>query len=199
MSSTDTAKRERRSAILEAAIAAYAKRGYHQTRVEDIAAEADVSKGTIYLYFESRESILVAAFNQFMQQFGVGVAEILNSRSAPLEKIRQVFDETFRAAAENETLSRVMMDFWAASVHNPDMPHIDLSKAYAEYRAVIADLLKQAVKQGDIRKDHPSMTANIILASLDGIILHWMMDPKLVPLNNISSQLFDLLVGGLRK
>ncbi len=190
-------KAERRAKIVEAAIRAVAARGYHQTRSEDIAAEANVSKGTIYLYFESREAILIAAFSEFFGQFGNRINEIVESGEPPLEKLRQLLDASFEIVSKNQVLSRVMMDFWSASMHNPDIPHIDFKTMYADYHSVISQLLAEAAERGDIRPDHPTLTPNILMAITDGAILHWIIDPSLVALDELSVQLFDLLIGGL--
>ena len=59
---------ERRSAILEAAIDTFAERGFHHARVSDVARKAGVADGTIYLYFKSKDDLLISLFEEKMEQ-----------------------------------------------------------------------------------------------------------------------------------
>jgi TetR/AcrR family fatty acid metabolism transcriptional regulator len=194
-----TAKIDRRMGILTAAITTYADRGYNQTRVEDIAEQAGVSKGTIYLYFDSREAILTAAFDEFVKQIGVGVEAILSRDAPPLEKLKRLIRLSFEAARDNATLSRVLFDFWGASLHRAEQSPVDLLKLYDDYLALVTELLAEAERRGDVRRDRPALTPNIILAATDGLALHWMMNPELIPLEQVTDQLFDLLISGLQQ
>lgn len=189
----------RRSQILAAAIQVYADRGYHRTRVEDIADAAGVSKGTLYLYFESREHLFSAAFEDFMTRLSEGLAEITASDAPPLERLAQVVTASLDAVRRHETLSRVMVDFWSATLHNPDVPHIDASRQYREIRQMIAALLDEAAKRGEIRPDRPALTESVLMAAMDGIILHWLMSPDLVDIDTATEQLLDLIVSAIRQ
>ncbi|MCB0719492.1 MAG: TetR family transcriptional regulator [Bacteroidetes bacterium] len=190
-------KEERRNEILEAAITVFSENGYHASRVDDIASRAGVSKGTIYLYFDSRESILLAAFDHFMEQLRDAFDHTLGADATPMQRLHQILDLSFEQFKANQTLGRVLFDFWSASMYNPDLPHLDFKKMYGEFRDLLVDLLNDAEQVGEIRVDRPALTANFLMAIVDGITLHWMMDPNIFPVENLTEQLMTFITDGI--
>ena len=62
-------RNEKRQKIIEAALRAFSHRGFYRTRISDIAKDANVADGTVYLYFKSKEDLLTAIFDEFMERF----------------------------------------------------------------------------------------------------------------------------------
>src|SRR5690606_18677153 len=74
-----SAEREaRRRSILQAAIECFAEQGFASARTKDIAARAGVAEGTIYLYFDSKDELLLTAFRETVREFSASVERLLN-------------------------------------------------------------------------------------------------------------------------
>src|SRR5207248_7924194 len=108
---------DRRSQILDAALACFAKHGFHQTSMHDISAEAGISVGLIYRYFENKEAVISAMADRHKQEIG----EVLErARQAPtlLESLEILFTAH---CCENEprVISAFVVDLYAEASHNP--------------------------------------------------------------------------------
>src|SRR2546422_10882088 len=75
--------------IIDAAIRVFARTGYYNSRVSDIAREAGIASGTIYLYFKTKDEILVTLFREKMAEWVALVRRELAAERNPLAKIRK--------------------------------------------------------------------------------------------------------------
>src|SRR3977135_1707599 len=81
---------DKRGAILRAAIRVFANNGYFNSKVADIAREAGVADGTVYLYFKSKEEILHSVFDRSMEEAIADGRKRLEEVSDPREKLRRI-------------------------------------------------------------------------------------------------------------
>src|SRR6266436_1899085 len=80
----------KRESILRAATRVFARNGYFNSKVADIAREADVADGTVYLYFKSKEEILHSIFDQNMAEAILSGRKLIEKISDPSEKLRRI-------------------------------------------------------------------------------------------------------------
>src|ERR671939_503365 len=76
--------------IIEAAVRVFARNGYYNSRVSDIAREAGVASGTIYLYFKTKDEILVTLFREKMAEWVAQVREAIAAEHDPLARLRRI-------------------------------------------------------------------------------------------------------------
>ena len=189
-------KDEKRAEILTAATRIFARRGYAATRIEDVALEAGVAKGTIYIYFGSRGEILLAAFESFEQQLMAGVRSALETNEPALQRLRAVVRTVLESMEAEPELARIVLDFWAAGAFEGEA-RIDFGRVYAEYRHIMANLLEEAKREGSVRRDLPEDTPVVIVGTLEGILLQWIVDLEAVPLGRMTEPVLDVVLGGL--
>jgi TetR/AcrR family fatty acid metabolism transcriptional regulator len=92
---------DKRDAILEAALRVFARHGYAAARVSDIAAEAGIGKGTVYLYFASKEELLMGVFESRVNQILTLIDEMVITQVTPREGLRAFFDAALALVASN--------------------------------------------------------------------------------------------------
>ena len=194
-------KGERRSEILGAATRVFARKGYHATRVADIAREAGVAQGTVYLYFGSRDQILIAAFGAFAEGMSAGVGEASGADGPALDRLRSVVRAVLSSMETEPELSKVMVDFWSAGAFGAkglgEGPAIDLGGVYAEYRGIFGRLLGEAREEGSVRGDLPGDAPAVIVGAIEGVLLQWLVDPGARSPVEMSEPILDVLLGGL--
>ncbi len=190
-------KDERRKDILAAAVRVFAGRGYAATKVEDVALEAGVAKGTIYLYFDSRDEILRAAFEEFEEGLLAEVRAIAGAREPALERLRSLVRAVLANVEARPELSRVVLDFWAAAVFEGAGKGIDFGRVYATYRGLVGGLLEEAKREGTARRDLPEDAPAVVVGTVEGMVLQWIVDPEALPLRRMAKPALDLLFGGL--
>lgn len=141
---------ERPQQIIDAAIRVFARAGFYNSRVSDIAREAGIAAGTIYLYFKTKDEILVTLFREKMAAWVASVrAEIAGERD-PVTKIRRIVALHFDALEANPDLAEVLQVelrqghkfFRGAS-----------AREVSAYLELIGGVLEEGIASGQIRKD----------------------------------------------
>jgi TetR/AcrR family fatty acid metabolism transcriptional regulator len=180
-------KGDKRERILSAAVKVFAESGFYATRVSDVAKAAGVADGTIYLYFTSKEHLLVSLFEDRVERLIAFV-------SAELPKLPQARDR-LRRIIELQ-LAEVMTVILRQSTK--------LLKEYAApkfmaYLEVIAHVVLEGQRRGEFRSDvSPHLIARAIFGALDGLALTWALGKAdRGGLVRASTQLSDVLLRGL--
>ena len=198
MSAKTMGKDRRRAHILEAAIAVFARKGFAASRIDDVAAEAGVAKGTVYLYFDSRDAILHAAFNAFEEDLLAGIRPVLETNKPALDRLRQLVHAVVNRFEAEADLTRVLLDFWvAATSATPAGVGIDLARVYSEYRTIVGELLREAQAEGTVRSELSEHAAAVVIAMIEGVMVQWLVDPNAVPPGPVAEQIVDVLVQGV--
>lgn len=194
-------KDERRAEILLSATRVFARRGYDATRIEDVALEAGIAKGTVYIYFESREEILLSAFEEFEKEVLADVREALGTGEPALIRLRSIVSALLSSMEAEPDLARVVLDFWAAGTFEETKvgtePGIDFGRIYAEYREMLGGLLDEAKREGSVRSDVPDEAPAVIVGTIEGILLQWIVAPDAVLLERMAEPILDVLLDGL--
>ena len=194
-------KDAKRTEILIAAMEVIAAKGFSQTKMSDIAKNANIGKGTIYEYFKSKDEILVFSFKHYMEQIENITFEKLKTISHPTEKICAIF--TAFIDFFNTTSSdyfEIITEFWAESIRNHDSERnrlISFKDIYEEYRTVIGDIINDGKKIG-IYKDIDSRTAaSLLLGTIDGIYFQWLMDRDSIDLEKATDLMVSIFIEGI--
>jgi TetR/AcrR family transcriptional repressor of uid operon len=166
-----------RDAILDAALRCFAKRGYHETSVDDIAARARLSKGAIYWHFAGKRELFLA----LIDRFAADASPLLESvRDAPdwREGLHRLFGGIAAYLDEGLPLFKLSLEFIAQSGRDPEVRALFESsqrKAAEVARAQIA----RGVEEGTLRPVSASAVALIIDALNDGLLLAKLISPDL--------------------
>ena len=190
---------DRRAQIREAALRVFARKGYRNAVVEDVAAEAGVAKGTVYTYFDRKEELLGAVHEGLMDEMRARQAQILESDRPPLDKIRALHVSFADLLGRNDDFARVMLDIWGAGMQDPERFGIDFKTLYAEYRALVRDLLAEAEARGDVQDDLPDLTPAVLIGAIEGVLLQWVIDPEGVDFPEAAEDIIDVLYRGVQR
>jgi TetR/AcrR family fatty acid metabolism transcriptional regulator len=187
---------DKRDRILKAAVKVFARSGFHATRVSEVAKAAGVADGTIYLYFKSKEELLVSLFEDRVGKLLAFMREELPKKADAPTRLRAVIDmqlgllEGERDLAEVITVilrqsTRLMKEFAA--------PH------FSAYLDAIAKIITEGQAAGAFRLDvSPHIAARAIFGALDGITLTWALGrAEQGALGRAAGQLTDVLLRGL--
>ncbi len=193
-------KEEKKALILEASIRVFSKKGLNNTKISDIAEGAAIGKGTIYEYFKSKDEIFTASFFYHMEKFEEGISRRLFRIQDPLEKLRAYFS-AWSELFEGDHLDylEIVLDFWAEGVRQRDNSlMIDLNKFYSENRDMLDNLLSECVSKGEIKQVDTKLIASIMLGTLDGILIQWIMDRKAFNMKEAVVLFVETMIDGLK-
>lgn len=182
-------RQEKETHILLNALKVFARRGFKEATISEIAREAGTGKGTIYEYFRSKEQILEKGFALFFSNLEKHFIGAVKKHTDPAEKLNALFDLLFsELSAFGERFPEVMLDFWAEGIRNKSrdsQPVLDLVHMYRHFRQIIIDILREGMKRNVFQITDPVLEASIILAIVDGLLLQWVMDKNAFTLSQL--------------
>jgi AcrR family transcriptional regulator len=185
-------KEERRNNIVQAAWRCAAGKGFRELTIDEICEEAGVSKGSFYLYFASKEELLVA----LLEDEAAGrltILEALESVSAGVGRL-QAFARAMLERAEDPARVQVLADLWA-TVGNAGPVRDAFSSSVQARRNVLRGWIDEAVNAEELVDLPPNALASILIALGDGLLLHAALDPTVFQWRNIRKVLLMLLEG----
>ncbi|MFW5709956.1 MAG: TetR/AcrR family transcriptional regulator [Bacteroidota bacterium] len=162
---------KKRNHIIWSAFNAIAKIGYINLTVEDIAEEAEISKGGFHYYFETKDEVMLEVMKTFVDFFLVSMNISVPDQDRPLERIRGIITYTMKMSLNHKEYIRVIIDYWAQFNYNRDLRNI-----YLEYQEIvighIRGLIDTCIRQHLVRDDiDPAIVAEIIISELIGFAL----------------------------
>ena len=181
--------------ILEAAVKVFARQGFYQSTVAQIAKEAGVADGTIYLYFKNKDDILVNFFHyktkQVFERFRVEV----DKAESGLDKLRNLIR---RHLAEFQK-DRDMAVLYQVGTHQIDRlaeeQIRDMSKMYQD---IVSEIVEVGQQEGSIRKDlYVGLVKRFILGGVDEVINTWLHSESDYDLVSMADPLVELFIRGI--
>jgi AcrR family transcriptional regulator len=167
--------KDKKDQIIEAAARVFAKKGYAGAAVADIAVEAEIGKGTIYAYFDSKEDLFFAVFEWFMQQTGaaakVSISHLGGSASQRLEALS---DSIMGMWDEIKDAFILTIEFWAASSSSQMRVRFKdaFRRLYEEFRAIVVSLIRDGIERGEFRSDvNVESVAAALVGTWDALFL----------------------------
>jgi TetR/AcrR family fatty acid metabolism transcriptional regulator len=151
------AQEEKRRLLLDAAVRVFARKGYHASRVGDIAEEAGVAYGLLYHYFQSKEEVLLTVFRETWRALIETIRSVEQAGDRPREQLRKVAEILLRSWARDPDLVRVLVLEVTRSQHLPgEMDEI------VESFAAIQEIVERGQADGSIRADLDARLASYI-------------------------------------
>jgi len=181
--------------ILEAAVEVIAEHGFFNARVSDIAQRAGVADGTIYLYFKSKDQILMAAIsNAFGAFLELARAEV-KSTSEPRDQLRRLALLHLTSLGSNRNLAIVFQTELRQSARFlAQFSQHQLKQYFDLIREVVRKGQDQGVFRGDLSD---KIVANCFFGSLDEMVTSWLLSERDYSLPGAADAVVDVILGGV--
>jgi TetR/AcrR family fatty acid metabolism transcriptional regulator len=186
---------DKRQAILRAAIKVFAGKGYFNSKVSDIASEAGIADGTVYLYFKSKDEILHSIFDRAMEAFISEGKSELAAIPDPAEKLKRIA----RLHLERLGADRDLAIVFQVELRGSTKFMQEFSAAgFAEYLDIIRHTIAEGQKSGVFTTDiKPVICAKILYGALDEMVTNWILSKKQYPLAPMAEEVIKIFFGGL--
>ncbi|HEY0429434.1 MAG TPA: TetR/AcrR family transcriptional regulator [Pyrinomonadaceae bacterium] len=187
---------DKREAILRAAIKVFAGKGFFNSKVADIASEAGVADGTVYLYFKGKEDILHSVFDRAMEEFiSEGKREIaeIAEADARLRRIAELHLE--RLGADRDLAIVFQVELRGSTKFMEEFS----AAGFAEYLGIIHQAIADGQKSGVFRKDlNATVCSKILYGALDEMVTNWILSKKSYPLAPMAEEVLKVFFGGTK-
>lgn len=173
----------------------FAEKGYFNATVAEIARAAGVADGTIYLYFKSKDELLLSVFDEKMALLCGAAREAVETATSCADALRRIAALHLEAVERNPAVASVLIVEMRQSspfVNKAEKPRL------AEYLGIISDIVSRGQESGEFRKDiHPAAFKRALFGALDEIALGWLVARRKFDLDRTAREIAEVFVRGL--
>jgi len=186
---------DKREAILRAATRVFARNGYFNSKVADIAHAAGVADGTVYLYFKSKEEILHSIFDRSMDEAIADARQRLKKLNDPREKLRRIaLLHLERLGADRDLAVVFQVELRGSTKFMEEFS----AAGFAEYLALIRTTFEEGQRAGVFRKElNAKVVAKILFGALDEMATNWIISKRRYKLAPMADQVLDIFLNGV--
>jgi TetR/AcrR family transcriptional repressor of uid operon len=186
----------RRQRLLDAAWRCLERSGYRDLTVDDVCAEAGLSKGSFYGYFEGKQDLLTSLLEQEAAALDHVAAELASASISGADRLRRYARAALEHGSEPARV-QVRSDLWAALASDDRIREL-FRESTRRRRLLLRRWIADSVEAGDLalEPELANALASILLALADGLMLHHALDPAGFRWKNIRAVL-DALLGGI--
>jgi TetR/AcrR family fatty acid metabolism transcriptional regulator len=162
--------------IINAATKIFAKKGFFQAKVSEIAKEAKVADGTIYLYFENKDSILISLFEEQMKRVLDDMREGISKETDAVKKIERFDLNHLKLIEQNKDVAEIIqVELRQSSKFMKEYKN----EKFAEYLNLIGDIIQEGQEKGIFKKDIiPGIAKRAFFGALDEMSRFWVLSSR---------------------
>ncbi len=181
--------------ILNAAIKTFADKGFFQSTISQIAKEAGVADGTIYLYFKNKDDILFQFYEYKINKIFKSFRKAVTKKGSAKEKLKYLVKTHLEEFQKDKNMAIV---YQAEIHHTRAFGHDRIRSMSKMYREIISEVIKLGQNEGCIRKDVSiGLVKLLISGTIDEVINSWIHSDINNDLVSIALPLTDLFINGL--
>ncbi len=186
---------EKAAQILRAAAKVFARSGYFNAKVSDVAREAGVADGTVYLYFKNKDDLLTSIFSTAMDEFIHRARLLLAELTDPREKLRRFAYLHFECLEKDRDMAIVFQVELRQSTKF--MEHFSNTKL-AEYFQIIREIIEAGQKDGIFRQQlNSKLVAKVLFGALDEMATNWIVSHNNSSLTAMVEPVLDIFLNGV--
>ncbi|MCJ7754344.1 MAG: TetR family transcriptional regulator [Thermoanaerobaculales bacterium] len=159
--------------IQRAAIEVFASKGYFGARMTDVAAAAQVADGTLYLYFDGKEHLLMSIFDGVLGRFIERLDEEIATIEDPVQKLSVMVRLHLETLGRDHALAHVLQ---IETRHSRRFMSLFTRGKLGEYLNRVRDIIEEGQKVGAFRRDiSPGLATNLVFGAVDELVMSWLL------------------------
>jgi TetR/AcrR family fatty acid metabolism transcriptional regulator len=186
---------DKRDAILRAATDVFARNGFFQSQVADVARAAGVAAGTVYLYFRSKDDLLVSIFERTMREAIAEGRAALDGLAGPRQRLERLAKMHLERLGRDRELAVV---FQVELRQSTKFMERFSSTFLRDYIGMLRETIAEGQKAGLFRDDvNPTIAAKVLFGALDEMATNWILSKRRYSLVAEASPVIDLFINGV--
>ena len=191
-----TPRELKRQTILRAAIDVFAGKGYFAARMTDVAKQAGVADGTLYLYFEGKEHLLLSIFDDVLSRFIDRLGAEIAGLDDPVAKLKVMVRLHLETLGRDRELAHVLQ---IETRHTRRFMSLFTRGKLGEYLDLLRSIIEEGQASGAFRRDiSPGLATTVVFGAVDEIVLSWVLADQSGDLTRQVEPLLEILTGGLK-
>ena len=184
----------KRVRIIAAAAKLFGEKGYHDTTTAEIAESAGVAAGTIYIYFSSKEELLVAVFEEFLGRHMEQLREVVEREKTPRDKLIRLLTHGLELMQNNPDSARIFLSQLRQSTK---MITTVVKRSSRVYKEIIEEVLIEGARTGLCRDVNVPAAASMLFGAYQSTVLDWVANECSYSLTDLSGELSDFVLHGI--
>lgn len=182
---------ETRKKILDSAVKLFSSRGYNRASVDDICAEAGISKGAYYHHFESKQAVFLALLDGWLKTFDDAV-DATRDQTVPetFAQMMDAFPYIFETAGGHLPM---FLEFWQQASREEKVWEASIAP-YRRYHKYFTSLIKKGIAEGSFAEVNPGVAARMIVSTAMGLLLQSLLDPDGANWKKVSRETMMMLM-----
>lgn len=185
---------QKRDSIIDAAVQVFSSKGYHNTRMEEIAIAAGIGKGTIYEYFESKLQLFQALMERSLQAYYSKMEASDLVQLGFRERLCHLLEAHFSFSRENKDLARII--YWDTDVIDEELKEWGLA-IRKEKEERLKAIVAEAITRGELREVDPYLTTLMIMGCLESMYVPIIFEDLERPADELALQVAELIMRGI--
>ncbi len=187
----DEKKKLKHKAIVRAAIEIFAEKGFHNTKIKDIAQMANVADGTVYLYFSTKDDLFIKAFDELISEKLLIMRELINKEDTYFEQLSKFFDYHVKLFTDEPYIARFLsIELRQSTEFYKKYPDYQPIKRYLSF---LQEIIEKAIAEGSIRDVDPVTLSYIMFGTMDFVLTEWSTKDQPFALGDILQKVKDIL------
>ncbi len=188
---------DKRATILRAATDVFASCGFFNAQVADVARAAGIAAGTVYLYFRSKDDLLVSIFERTMREAITEGRECSGGLSDPVERLQAIARAHLERLGRDRSLAVV---FQVELRQSTKFMERFSTTGLREYLGIIRQVIVDGQSSGAFRADiNPTLAAKVFFGALDEMATNWILSRRKYPPQADAKAIVDIFTGGMSK
>jgi TetR/AcrR family transcriptional regulator, fatty acid metabolism regulator protein len=189
---------ERKSQILDAAMETFTKKGFHKTRMADIAESSGLSKGSLYWYFDSKDAIILKLIDRVFEFEIKDLTALLSDDRSAEERLYSYTERGGQDIVKMLKWMPLVYDFLALAFRQ-DTIKKSIQRYYQKNLDLLVTLIQQGIDAGEFNLGSAQEAAYAIGAIIEGTVMLWLYDPDQIDILLHIKSSTGLLLEGLKK
>lgn len=185
---------DKRQRIIQAAIKVFASHGYHPARVEQIAAMADVGKGTVYEYFQSKEHVFQEVLAHIMEEYVQAISAVAGQADHVRERLEQLLLVNIEFVSRHRDMAQLLLS------DHPSLGDEGHHKFIAQRNrclAVMQQIISEGIASGQLRPVNPELAALLLDGAVSAVAGQVIFSSDLLDWHDATNQIIEMLLQGM--
>jgi len=194
-SSRLTSRELKHEKILRAATEVFANKGYFEARMTDVAKQAEVADGTLYLYFEGKEHLLLSIFDDVLDRFINRLEEEMAQLDEPVAKLKVMIRLHLETLGRDPALAQVLQ---IETRHSRRFMSVFTRGKLGEYLNLLRRIIEEGQESGAFRRDiNPGLATNVVFGAVDELVMSWVLTDQAGDLTRHVDPILGILTRGM--
>jgi len=190
-------KRKKLEAIYSAAIKVFAKKGFYNSKIKDIASKANIADGTIYLYFNNKDDLFIKVFTKMIDEKLAYIDTKVKNELTSIAKLHKFFELKLELIKSDKAYAKFFIqEMRQNSLFYSKFPDFKPVSIFIEY---LEKIIIDCIDEGSIREINPHTTAIVIFGSVEFAMTDYILNKQEFDIDQFKNEIIDLLHNGFKK